>query len=251
MKKLRICSFTLILLLHITSANAQKRKTLWFNLIGGVNNSWILFQNAYGNPELEYSPTLGFTGGIGVSYFKDKEWGFTGSVLRTNLGQNYKGIQSGADAERKIELRYFETPLLVMKKVIHTKNPVWLSFGPDIFYLRSAKQEYQRSEGGPLPNPEALGDGDIEMRYNPFDVALNIALSQFYKLDVRSYHMVLISLNTSIGLTDINSDDWKIPQRDGSYSGSHNFYMGIKVYVMFNKFRSNNRNSGFHSRFRS
>jgi hypothetical protein len=45
--------------------------------------------------------------------------------------------------------------------------------------------------------------------------------------------MFLLSFNTAIGLTDINNIEWKIPQVDGTYTGSHNFYIGVKVGLMF------------------
>jgi len=41
-------------------------------------------------------------------------------------------------------------------------------------------------------------------------------------------------LNSAIGLTDINSKDWQLKQMDGTYKGSHNFYLGFKVGLMFN-----------------
>lgn len=248
MKRYLLYSCTLFLLMHATIANAQEKRSKWINIIGGFNIPLIVTQNAYGNPEFEYFPTLSLTGGVGMSYFIDTEWGLNGSILVTKLGQNYKGIQSGGDAERKVKLLYLEVPFIAMKKVINIKTPVWLSFGPDFFYLLNARQEYQRTGGNPLPYPEGMAEGDVKERFNPLDVSLNIAASQFYslnKLNKANSKMLLVSLNTSWGLTDINSEEWKTPQPDGTYNGSHNFYIGMKFGLMFNTVRENNYNSSF------
>jgi hypothetical protein len=45
--------------------------------------------------------------------------------------------------------------------------------------------------------------------------------------------MFVFSFNTSFGLTDINDIEWRIPQIDGTYTGSHNFYIGLKAGLMF------------------
>lgn len=245
MKKSLFIIFTLILLLHTTIAKSQEQNSKWINIIGGINAPLIVFQNAYGNPEFEYSPKAVFTGGMGISYFINREWGVNLSLLATPMGQNYKGVQSGGDAERKVKLLYLEAPLIVTKKVLYTKTPVWLSVGPDFFFLLNANQEYQRSGGEPLPNPEGMDEGDIKERFNPIDVSLNIAMSQYYTLNESRKKMLLISLNTSIGLTDINSDEWKTPQPDGSYSGSHNFYLGFKVGLMLNTRKEKSWDSSF------
>lgn len=248
MKKFLLCLATLLLLLHATNLFAQERKSKWIQIIGGINLPLLVYQNAYGNPEFEYFPTLGLTGGAGMTYFINTEWGLNGSVLVTKSGQNYKGVQSGGDAERKVKLMYLEVPFFAMKKVINRKSPVWLSFGPDFFYLLTAGQEYHRTGGNPLPHPEGMTEGDVKERYNPIDVSLNIAASQFYslnKLNKANSKMMVLSLNSSWGLTDINSDEWKTPQPDGTYNGSHNFYLGIKVGIMFNTVRENNYNSSF------
>jgi len=245
MKKLLVHFAILSILLHTVSSQAQKRNTKWINIVGGINSPLIIFQNAYGNAEFEYFPTIGLTGGVGVSYFKSTEWAFSGSVLATKNGQNYKGVQSSGDAERKVKLYYIEVPILVMKNLFNLKKPVWLSFGPDIFYLLKATQEYQRSGGDPLPHPEGMAEGDIKERFNPFDVSINLAFSQFYKLHKSEKNMWYISANSSFGLTDINSDDWKTPQTDGSYNGSHNIYLGIKVGLMLYKKSKSNPDSTF------
>jgi hypothetical protein len=45
--------------------------------------------------------------------------------------------------------------------------------------------------------------------------------------------MFLLSLNSAIGLTDINNTAWRIPNTHDAYGKSHNFYVGLKVGFMY------------------
>jgi hypothetical protein len=233
MKKNILILATFFLLLNAVKVHAQQEGTLWVNLITGVNSTWIFNQNAYGNPEIEYATTFGFTGGIGASYYFSDKWGFSPSVLASKLGQNYSGQQSGGDAERKLKLTYVEVPLLFMMHIPYAQNPTWISFGPDIMILANAQQEYFRKGGEPLPNPDGMKIGDVRERFNPTDVALSFAINKLYKLDDSGKSFFLLSFNTAFGLTDINSVEWKIPNMKDEYGASHNFYIGIKAGLSF------------------
>ena len=43
--------------------HAQQKRSVWVNVLSGINNTWIINQNAYGNQEVEYSSAFGLTGG--------------------------------------------------------------------------------------------------------------------------------------------------------------------------------------------
>jgi hypothetical protein len=226
-----IAIFMLVFSFHL---EAQQLNSFWLNGIAGINSNWILNQNAYGNPEMAYAPSFGFTGGVGASYFIRKKWAIDGSVLLSKLGQKYSGEQAGAKAERKITLNYLEVPLLFMRKIPFTKYPTWISAGPDIMILLRAKQEYSREDGGyNLPNPEGMAEGNITERFKPADIALNVSLNRMFDLNYFKSIMLLVSANSSFGLLDINSSEWQIPNTHGVYAASHNFYIGLKVGLMF------------------
>lgn len=233
MKKILLLPITVILVFLATVTKAQDEGSLWASAVGGLNSNWIIFQNAYGNPETEYSTTFGLTGGLGVSYFFTDTWGFNGSLLTTKMGQNYNGIQSGGEADRRVKLTYLELPLLFMKRGPYSPNPTWVSFGPDIFILLRANQEYSRKGGTDLPFPDYMVSGNIRERYKPFDIGLQFAVNKMYHMQASDKLIFLVSFNSALGLTDINDKDWQIPQRDGTYKGSHNFYIGMKVGLMF------------------
>ena len=231
----KILSYIIILiLLFSVRANAQQVHSLWINAVSGLNSSWIINQNAYGNPEFEYSTTFGLTGGIGATYFYKRHWGFNGSILLTQMGQNYSGYQGGADADRKVKLSYIEVPLLYMKDIPGSQFPTWISFGPDVLILLDADQQYSRSEGGrDLIFEEGMIDGNVKARYKPVDVAISFSVNRMYNLDYLKKMMFLFSVNTALGLTDINSTEWQKPNTHDIYAGSHNFYIGFKVGMMF------------------
>ena len=45
---------------------------------------------------------------------------------------------------------------------------------------------------------------------------------------------ILKLLNSAVGLTDINKSNWQIPNTHDYYGKSHNFYVGLKVGIMYN-----------------
>lgn len=223
----------IFILSYVGRVQAQQKGSLWINVITGINGTLILNQNAYGNPEMAYAPTVGFTGGMGVSYYHNYSWGLNGSVLASKLGQNYSGLQGGGEALRKVRLSYIEVPILIMKNIPLMKFPTWISFGPDMMFLFNAQQEYTREGGTPLQNQIGMATGDIKERFNSTDVVVNMSLNRMYTLNYFGTMMLLLSLNTAIGITDINSTEWQIPNTHNEYGKSHNFYMGIKAGIMF------------------
>ena len=234
MKKHILSLITIFMLMLSFHLEAQQLNSFWLNGISGINSNWILNQNAYGNPEMAYAPLFGFTGGVGASYFVSKKWALNGSVLLSKLGQKYSGEQAGAQAERNVKLIYIEVPFLLMRKIPLMKYPTWISAGPDIMILLKAKQEYSREDGGySLPKPDGMAEGDITERFKPIDVALNISLNRMYNLNYFKSIMLLVAANSSFGLLDINSADWQKPNTHGVYAASHNFYIGLKVGLMF------------------
>ncbi len=233
-KKIQILCLVAIFMASFSfKVQAQQIGSVWVNALAGGNNPWIFNQNAYGNQEIEYAPTLGLTGGVGVSYFHNRNWGFNWSVFASNLGQNYSGYQGGGQAKREIKLSYLELPLLAMRNISDMRYPTWISFGPDIMILLDAKQDYSRDGGLPLPYPDGMFTYNTKERFNTVDVAVNLSLNRMYTLDYFQKLMFLISVNSTIGLTDINKSSWQIPNTHSDYGKSHNFYIGLKAGIMY------------------
>jgi len=239
MKISKLFFSVMIALLAVTDARAQRPKTFWIAATAGVNTSLIINQNAYGNGELDYATTLGLTAGPGVRYFFSDKWGINSSLNWARLGQNYRGLQSGSLATRKVNLDYIAFHLLAMRRITRAAQPTWIAFGPEIMYLTAAKQEYHREAGNLLPGAEFLieGNTDIKNRFRPVDFALNFSLNRMFDVLENRRIMLLITSNIAYGLTDISRSEWNIPNMHGKYAGSHNFYMGISAGFMFNTSR--------------
>ncbi len=230
-----LCLVAILSAFYSFKVQAQQGGTMWINAIVGGNNTWILNQNAYGNQEIEYAPTLGLTGGVGVSLFYNRNWGFNGSLLASKMGQNYSGYQGGAEAKRKLKLTYLEVPLLAMRNIPDMRYPTWISFGPDVMVLLNAKQDYSREGGSTstLPNPDGMLAYKTKDRFNTIDIGVNLSLNRMYTLGYFQKFMFLISVNSTVGLTDINQSLWQIPNTHSDYGKSHNFYIGVKAGIMY------------------
>jgi hypothetical protein len=228
------------LLILSAPVHAQQPASAWISGIAGFNNNWIFYQNAYGNPELEYSvATINYTAGIGINYLTNK-WGVDVSVLRNRMGQSYGGMQAKGDTKRKIRLTYIEVPLMVWRNIPFKKNPTWISFGPDVLILLKASQEYMREGGMELQFPDRMNTGEITSRFNKIDVALRFSYSKIFDIPNIEKAKLVLSANAAIGMSDINSSEWRIKEPAGNYSASHNFYMGIKAAIMFRVWRKYN-----------
>jgi hypothetical protein len=77
----------------------------------GANSTWILNQNMYGNPKLDYNLKSGFSGMASYKYFKNK-YGYSIGLGLGNLGQKYSGSMVGADAKLRLSLTYLEVPVM-------------------------------------------------------------------------------------------------------------------------------------------
>lgn len=232
MKKINSGLVIIFILMNFV-VHAQSKQTFWINGIVGLNNHWILNQNAYGNPEMDYSITLSPSGGVGLQYFISDKWGLSSSFQLIKLGQNYSGMQAGGNAERKVKLTYFDVPLSLMRNLPFTYNPTWISFGPDIMLLLDAQQLYTNDKAQALPYGERLAAGGIQDRINPVDLAIDFSVNKMYPINHSGKMMMLLTINSALGLTDINKPRWQTPNNLGVYSKSQNFYIGIKAGIMF------------------
>lgn len=221
-------------LLLACAAKSQPNESVWIHGVGGVNSVWLFNQNAYGNQEMDYATTFGLSGGLGISYFKSKTLGFGGAIMLDKLGQAYSGDQAGANAKRNVRLTYIEVPLTLMRQVPYMRPSCWIEVGPDFMILTKAKQTYSREPGGaPLPNADGMAEGDITSRFKPVDIALHFSFNRMVELNYSRNMMFLFSINSTLGLLDVNVKKWQIPNTHGVYAGSHNFYIGVKAGMLF------------------
>lgn len=222
----------------------QRNKLPLISLDFGANSTWILNQNMHRKPELTYNFKFGLSGLVSYKYLVNK-FGYSIGLGIANLGQKYSGNIAGTMAQSRINLNYLQVPVMGMYKIGGDKQPTWLSFGPQLMYLVSANQDFKRDEGDLSPNPEmlSLGSTNVIERFNLIDVMLAFELTRIFASTYRnttpfSSHgktMWSFSFKGAIGLTDINSPEYRVSDTHNLYAGSHNFYMGVNIGYLFNR----------------
>lgn len=256
--------FAIVLLATISASplltlGQDRNRTSWLSGDFGVNNTWILNQNMYGNQELPYTVKVGFSGGLGFTYLTYNN-GYSAGLRVANLGQNYSGSMAGVNAKRKVNITYLQLPVMVMHNLGGRFKTTWLEFGPQFMYRLSAHQDFSRDDGRPIVDLATMSEGhvDVTSRYKPFDVMLAVGLTNMftstskYKLPYRPTEKLIwtLSLDGAIGLTDINQKQYQIENTHQIYGSSHNYYVGIRIGIMQKVkmpylFSKHNDNSGF------
>ncbi|MBK7172942.1 MAG: PorT family protein [Bacteroidales bacterium] len=235
MNYLRYSLSLFVTILFSVLLTAQPSKSTWLTTNIGLNSDWILNQNAYGNQEMDYGVKLGLNANLGLNYYMNTEYGFSTGVGISNLGQNYQGDQGGAKATRKVNLNYIQVPVFAMKQLCDPQHPCWLTFGPQLMFLTTGKQNFTREEGSALPNPEYLPEGKIDVTkwYKPFDLMLNLGFTNLYYVRTNDKMRMMLSFNAAISVLDINAKAYQIPNLRDEYSASRNFYIGAQFGLMF------------------
>ncbi|MEI8045904.1 MAG: hypothetical protein WCI92_00890 [Bacteroidota bacterium] len=243
MKHLNIYALLIALLVVPEISIGQKGNSSIYSLDFGVSNTWILNQNIYGNPEMAYTQKLGFSCVASHRKFTNK-YGYSFGLGYRNMGQNYMGEMADIETQRSIELQYLQMPFMGMVRLGGNNQSTWFSFGPQVMILLSAEQEFKRIGGKELPNPDMLdqGNSNIINRFNPIDMMLAFELvHQFTSGSTKKATSIKdgnvmwsLSLNTAIGLTDINRKAYQISNLHEEYASSHNFYVGIHLGFLFN-----------------
>ena len=251
--------FVAISIIPLFTLGQQINRTSWISGDFGVNNTWILNQNMYGNQELPYSPKVGFSGGLGFTYLSYTN-GYSTGLRIANLGQSYSGSMAGVNAKRKVNLTYLQLPVMAMHQMSGRFKTTWLEFGPQFMYLLSAHQDFSRNDGRPIVDLQTMSEGHVNVknRFNPFDVMLKVGLTNMftstskYKLPYRPTEKLIwtLSLDGAIGLTDINQKQFQTENTHHIYGTSHNFYVGIRIGIMQKVkmpylFSKNNTDSNF------
>jgi hypothetical protein len=206
-------------------------------------NSNIINQNTWGNGrEYDYKPTYNFSFGIDVGYNFSDNVGIRSGYWFTDLGQQYLDSYSSSEWERTLTLKYNMIPVMLMFNGTGSKINFLGGVGVVIANLQEAQQEWLRDGqqySEIIQNPITgddfdLGATDVTERFNSSDLFISLDLGARVLLGEK---LVLdATLDFGYGLTDINHEDWQIPNGSGVYDPSHNAYAGLKIglaYLLF------------------
>lgn len=243
--KLRTITTVLLLCFVVSTLSAQKAKKFEIGLQAGYNNTWIINQNNYGMPELDYESLWGLAYNLQLGYNFTNELGLFTEIGITNQGQNYKGNMFHYDeVQREINMSYLNIPVFFKFSYGETMARFKLLAGPQFCFLQKAEQTYiidGKEASDVLPNiqdkngkPFDPGAKDIKDRYNSMNIALVLDLgADIFLIEEMLY--LSVAARFYYGLTDINASDFQLKNHDGNYEPSHNggggFYLGIHYVI--------------------
>jgi hypothetical protein len=232
----------LLLLFFSGIAHAQKGKELTIGAGAAFTGVFILNQNFYGEPEVEYAPKLGYAASFDMGYYFTENISLQAEFQYSLQGQKYGDKQTidgvKYEVDRDIDLRYFNIPLLFKYGFGTSDTKFRIMAGPQIGILLDATQQYLR-------DGKKLGTTAVNLDGNSFVTDANDIKDRFEKLDYSlavdvgaDFHMsklVFISagFRVNYGFTDINAPAYRIKDIDNEYSPSHNAWGGIYVGIHY------------------
>jgi hypothetical protein len=243
--KLRTILSVIILCFAVAHVNAQKAGKFELGLQGGVSSTWIINQNNYGLPELDYDSYVGNGFNLQLGYNINNEMGVFTEVGFTKQGQKYKGDMNQYDVVyRKIDMNYLNIPLFFKYTYGETRARFRLLVGPQFSFLQKAEQEYTldgKNASDELAKINDLdgvefdpGAKDITDRYNSMDIMAVLDLGADIFL---IGEMLYLSVGGRFyyGFNDINAGNYQLKNIDDNYDPSHNggggLYLGIHYVI--------------------
>lgn len=229
-----------IFLLFI-SWSAFSQSGLYVGVGGSVISTWITNQNNYGQVfEMDYVSRIGSNGNINLGYDFNNHIGLKLEAGYAMLGQKYEDTHNDTVYTRKVNLDYFQVPLMLKFRTAGEKVKFYVMAGPQFNFLMSAKQEYFKHHSvfsDSIVNPIdakrfKIGEEDVKSRYFSMDIMARVDLG------VDIYFLPNLYLNAGLtmayGLMDINAEGFRIPDHSSKeYHASHNLYGGVNVGIQY------------------
>lgn len=225
----------------LTLGSAQQGFVVGANFMAVSSN--IINQNTWGvGREYDYVATLKTSYGLDLGYNISDQFGIYTGYWFTNLGQDYEDAYDGSEWERSLALKYNMIPLMV--KFNGNKSKVNFVGGAGILLasLKEAEQEWLRD--GNVYSEELfnsiidqdfnVGEEDVTERFSKSDILIHLEVGARVLFSDRLF--MDLTLAMGYGLSDINDEDWRIPNNAGEYELSRNAFGGLKLglaYVLF------------------
>ena len=241
MKK-HVLIISAFILLCFFNSMAQKGKELIFGAGTAITSTWIMNQNFYGEPEVDYAPKVGYAVSLNLGYNFTENMSAITELQYSLQGQKYEGKQNidgtKYEVKRDINLRYFNIPVLF--KYAFGTDDVKFRFlaGPQIGILLEATQDYTR-DGQKLGDELIDLDGEpfvpyasnITDRFEHIDFSLVVDVGADIHLSDKFY--VSAGLRGNYGFKDINAPAYRLQDLDREYTPSKNIWGGIYVSINY------------------
>jgi hypothetical protein len=254
--KLRTLITLALVCVALTTVTAQKAKHFDIGLQFGYSNTWIINQNNYGLPELDYDTYWGSAFNFQAGYNFTSEMGLFIEVGMANTGQNYKDdnythhvdgeIIKFSEVKRTIDMSYLNIPVFFKYATGEGVARFRLLVGPQFGFLQKAEQEFT-GDGEDFSNIEVyqnlvmsngkevnVGQKDIKERFNSMDVSIVLDLgADIFVIQEMLY--LSVAFRGYYGITDINASDYQVKNTDNNYDPSHNagggFFFGVHYII--------------------
>jgi hypothetical protein len=207
---------------------------------GGVNFAyhmvWTLNQNAYGDLELDEVSTFHPAFGIHGFYNFSDMIGVWLEINKVTLGQKYEDIPSFII--RDIKMNYLAIPIMAKYTSEGDMARFHFMIGPELAFLTKATQVYQKNGSnytGTIKNLDGVNFDraaeDIKDRYIKmdfmlaFDIGADISLTENLILNG--------GVRANYGFRDINAEAYRMNNKTGTYTATHNTYFGLQVGVSY------------------
>ena len=234
----KICSLV-VLALFLTTGSLVGQKQLYFGAQGTGMSTWILNQNNYGRPDMDYVATFGGAGNVNIGFDFNQNFGLFLQVGYAKLGQKFRDVIDDTTYTRNVKLDYLQVPLLFKYRTSADVARFYIMAGPQFDFLLSANQIYYKDDVSyeeQFENPLSgemvkIGEEDITDRYTSYDIFARLDLG----VDITIIKNLFIStgLSFAYGLTDINAEDWRMDNSSGEYNPSHNIAIGFNVGINY------------------
>jgi len=257
---------TIIVSLFILSAHTVVGQSAAYSpgkfhmgFIAGANATAIVFQNNYGQTEMDYVVPAGLTIGASMHYRFTQKSHLIVEATYQQLGQKHDDHIKNMDFYKDINLNYVSIPILY-KLVLNRSSvgyeagatyskPKWYLLGgfqPSLLLSANVRHEIDGNhtdfisfitEGGNPNLEEILTNGqpeDDKELYN--DVDISFVGGAGFHTHIQPSIIGFVELRGGIGLLDINADKWQLPGPNGTYNWSRNLFFGIYAGMVFRIF---------------
>ncbi|RLD51296.1 MAG: hypothetical protein DRJ05_18560 [Bacteroidetes bacterium] len=238
MKKIIVLS-SFIFLIGIQISNAQKGKEIIFGLGGAVTSTWIIYQNFYGEPEIEYAPKTGYAFSFNLGYEFTEKIGIMTELQYSAQGQKYTGSQTWEgynfkQVDRDIKLTYFNLPVFFKYRFGTGDTRFRFMAGPQFGFLLDATQDYIRDGDKSASTYREDKDGklfdvtepNIKNRIENMDIGIAVDIGADISLSDQFF--INAGLRLNYGLQDVNTEPYHLKNNKGNpYEPSNNLWGGV------------------------
>jgi hypothetical protein len=223
-----------------------------------LGNAVIINQNNYGYSEMKYLLTPGWQAGALVGWDSYLQQSLKTGILVSKWGQHYRDVLlSGDRVEKDVNIYYVQIPATFKYVFGRKRGYDHEVFSPYVFgsvrlgYPFYADVRYYREDDSGILQEEdlvyfvtkgewnlntevirALGNPEKDRQlFSWLDVELEAGGG--YQYFVTRLIGLFAEVHAVYGLLDINAGEWRLRDVNGKYSGSHNFYAGLKIGANF------------------